>query len=148
LRARPRLAIPLAGNKTGKPKTMSKYLRERQKSKLGIDSPAEKKSKKADVLLVGGIKAGKAVKLDRQFYVEVWEASPHICQNCGCKLPQVPSTFNFHHLLPKSKYPQFRYTPENIMILCADCHSQAETNESRLPKVVTRRKEVEKLLLK
>jgi 5-methylcytosine-specific restriction endonuclease McrA len=86
-------------------------------------------------------------KQDEEFYKEVYAASPHKCQNCDCGLPKTPSNFLFHHILPKAKYPEFRHTPENIMILCLSCHSKAETNIDFAPRIKQRRNEVEKLLL-
>ncbi len=85
--------------------------------------------------------------LDKNFYAEIWLASPHKCQSCGCGLPKEPLTIFFHHLFEKRNYPQFRHTPENIMILCADCHTQTETDINKVPKVLTRRKQAEKDLL-
>jgi len=89
----------------------------------------------------------QTLQKDKEFYQEVYNASPHKCQNCDCKLPKQPSNFMFHHLLEKRNYPQFRYTPENIMILCLECHSKAETNIDFAPKIKLRRLETEKLLL-
>ena len=87
------------------------------------------------------------LELDKEFYKEVYLASPNWCQNCGVKLPKEPQTFMFHHLLEKRNYPQFRHTPENIMILCLCCHSKAETNIYFAPKIKERRLQAEKLLL-
>src|SRR5689334_4062258 len=81
---------------------------------------------------------------DADFYKEVYAASPHRCQNCDCKLPKTPSNWMFHHLLEKRNYPQYRYVPENIMILCLECHSKAETNMDFAPKVRLRREEAER----
>ena len=89
----------------------------------------------------------KVLEIDKAFYKEIYDASPHVCQNCGRKLPREPRTYFFHHLLEKRHYSQFRYTPENIMILCLQCHSKAETNIDFAPKIKQRRIEVEKLLL-
>lgn len=82
-------------------------------------------------------------KLDEAFYKEVWAASAHKCQNCDCRLPKTPYNWMFHHLLEKRNYPQFRHVPENIMILCLECHSKAETNIDFAPKIKQRRKEAE-----
>ena len=89
----------------------------------------------------------KTLEADKEFYKEIYLASPHWCQNCECKLPKEPQTFMFHHLLEKRNYPQFRYTPENIMILCLMCHSKAETNIDFAPKIKARRLEAERILL-
>ncbi len=78
---------------------------------------------------------------DASFYKEVYAASPHRCQNCDCRLPRTPSNFMFHHLLEKRNYPQYRYVPENIMILCLTCHSKAETNIDFAPRIKQRRDE-------
>lgn len=83
-------------------------------------------------------------KKDRDFYMEVWHASPHKCQNCDRRLPKTPSNWMFHHLLPKAKYPKFRHTPENISILCFDCHSQVEVNIDKTPIVKALALEAEK----
>ena len=88
------------------------------------------------------------IELDKEFYKEVYAASPHVCQNCGCKLPKTPYNFMFHHLLEKRNYPQFRHTPENISILCLICHSKCETNIDFAPKIKERRSQAEKELLK
>lgn len=80
---------------------------------------------------------------DEVFYKEVWAASANKCQNCDCKLPRTPSNFMFHHLLEKRNYPQYRHIPENIMILCLECHSKAETNIDFAPRVKQRRSEAE-----
>lgn len=83
---------------------------------------------------------------DKIFYKEVWDASPHVCQECSKKLGKEPLTLFFHHLLPKRNFPQFRHTPENIIILCADCHQQAETDLDKVPAVRRRTNEVAALL--
>lgn len=82
---------------------------------------------------------------DKEFYLEVWRAVPHRCYNCRCKLPKEPSNFMFHHLLPKHIYPQFRYEPLNIAIVCLECHSKCETNIDFAPKVKQMRDDVLKL---
>lgn len=86
--------------------------------------------------------------LDDIFYQEVWMASPHVCQ-CGCnaKLPSPWIRNYFHHVLPKQSYPAFRHTPENIMLLTPDHHTDAENKVKKMPLVEKRLKEVTKLLL-
>lgn len=86
-------------------------------------------------------------KKDHDFYMEVWNASPHECQNCERKLSRIPSNWMFHHLLPKAKYPQFRYEPSNIAILCFTCHSKCETNIDFAPKIKSKLYQIEKELL-
>lgn len=115
-----------------------------------------KEPKAAKVYRIPKVSAKRAAKIvddkillekDKEFYKEVYAASPHACQNCGCKLPKEPSNFMFHHLLEKRNYPDLRHVHENIMILCLTCHSKAETNLDFAPKIRDRRNEVEKILL-
>lgn len=84
------------------------------------------------------------LQIDEDFYKDVWLASPHRCQNCNCSLPKVPYNWMFHHLLEKRNYPQYRHIPENIMILCLECHSKVETNIDFAPIAKQRRLDAEK----
>src|SRR6185437_3793989 len=90
----------------------------------------------------------KLLELDKAFYLEVWLASPHICQcGCGQNLGREPLTTFFHHLLEKRNYPEFRHTPENIMILHPDCHNAVESNIDNRASVRLRREGVYKQLI-
>ena len=84
---------------------------------------------------------------DKVFYKEIWLAVKHECQACKAKLPKEPLTLFFHHLLPKSVYPQFRHTPENIMVLCASCHSQIEMDADKVTGARKRQDEARRVLL-
>lgn len=88
------------------------------------------------------------LKLDKDFYLEHWHACPHVCEQCQKKLGKEPLTLFFHHALPKRLYPQFRHTHENIIVVCPDCHQQAETDLDKVPIVKRRTQEIEKTLLK
>jgi 5-methylcytosine-specific restriction endonuclease McrA len=86
------------------------------------------------------------IKLDHEFYEEHWRACPHKCEQCGLNLGKEPLTIFFHHALPKRNYPQFRHTHENLIVLCGNCHSQAEVDIDKVPIVKRRTVEIEKLL--
>ena len=122
-------------------------LRELQKIRENRDEPKPKKAYKIPKISKKRQKKLEdqkdLLKLDEAFYKEVWAASAHKCQNCDCKLPKTPYNWMFHHLLEKRNYPQFRHVPENIMILCLECHSKAETNIDFAPKIKQRRLESE-----
>lgn len=94
--------------------------------------PIAKKSAKK---LKQEVEHKELLKKDREFYIEVWNSSPHVCRECERKLGRILNTIFMHHLLPKAKYPAYRHTPENIVILCPDHHSQAEINIDKVPKV-------------
>jgi 5-methylcytosine-specific restriction endonuclease McrA len=114
----------------------------KEKKYYTIRKVSEKRAKK--------IEEGKEIlKMDEEMRVMIWANSAHVCQSCGSHLGNKFKNWNFHHLLPKAKYPQFRHEPANIMLLCLECHSRAEhTNKDLIPpKVVARTLEAEKLFL-
>jgi len=130
---------------------MSNYLEQRRKH-IEDGRPLAPKKKytipKMSAKRLAKVEAEKNLfELDKIFYKEVWDASPHVCSECGKKLGKEPLTIFFHHLLRKVKYPEFRHTPENIAVLCPDCHTQAETDLGKTPKTKKRTDEARKLLL-
>lgn len=54
----------------------------------------------------------------------IWSTRKHICINCKDNLGNEAKTFFFAHILPKSRYPEKRLDPNNIMLLCFDCHRE------------------------
>jgi hypothetical protein len=58
-----------------------------------------------------------------------------VCYETGKQLPSPPLTTYFHHVLPKSKYPEFRLCEWNILLLHPEVHDQAERNIDKTPKV-------------
>lgn len=71
---------------------------------------------------------------DSQFYDEVWNEREHVCFETGRPLEAI-NLLLFHHILPKAKYPQYRYEKWNIVLLHPDSHSQVETFIGRCPRV-------------
>lgn len=70
---------------------------------------------------------------DEKFYLEIWNDRLHKSDLTGKYLGFEMKTIFFHHLLPKSKYPDYRHCEWNIL-LCEDkWHSQIETNPNLLP---------------
>ena len=89
----------------------------------------------------------KVFEQDKQFYSEIWDEREHVCFETGVYLGSEPYTTMFHHVLPKSKYPQFRHCKWNIVLLHPDVHNQVETFIDKCPKVkeLTLRLKEEKL---
>jgi 5-methylcytosine-specific restriction endonuclease McrA len=59
----------------------------------------------------------------KAFFLQVWnKKQKHECENCGKWLGNEPLSYMFDHLLEKSKYPELKYTEENIMLVCLECH--------------------------
>lgn len=65
---------------------------------------------------------------DEKFYREIWNHNLHFCAECGSEIQKF-SWDNFHHILKKERYPEFRYEEFNIIILCGryGCHGKAES---------------------
>lgn len=58
----------------------------------------------------------------------LWKVRPHVCSNLNCMTNgkrTIIFYFNvsfFAHIFSKNKFPELRLVPENIMILCLQCH--------------------------
>lgn len=80
---------------------------------------------------------------DKEFYSEIWAASPHKCQ-CGCNasLGKEPLTTMFHHVLFKAIYPAFRHEASNIMLLLPACHTAYHNNPDSRPLIKKRQFEL------
>jgi len=104
--------------------------------KYSIRKVSKKKAKKI-------LEQKATLEEDKNFYEQIWLASPHRCQ-CGCRasLGKEPLATMFHHLLFKSKYPDLRHTPENIMLLLPSCHNAYHANPLNRPEVTRRQSEV------
>lgn len=72
-------------------------------------------------------------KQQNEFFLSIWNKSPHYCKACGVYLGEECKTIFMDHLLEKSKYPEYRFTEENIFICCFDDHTR-KTNGFPHPK--------------
>lgn len=77
----------------------------------------------------------KLLEKDKEFYLKIWNSRPHVCFETGKFLGNEPLLTMFHHVLPKAKYPSYRHSEKNIVLLHPDVHNQVETNLSKCPKV-------------
>lgn len=71
---------------------------------------------------------------DSQFYDELWNEREHTCFESGKPLGVINLMF-FHHILPKAKYLQYRYSKWNVVLLHPDIHVQVETFLDKCPRV-------------
>lgn len=73
----------------------------------------------------------------RDMFQELWDEMEHprLCYETGVDLGSTPNTMMFHHMLPKSKYPQFTLCKWNIVVLHPDVHAKLEMNLDKAPKV-------------
>ena len=84
-------------------------------------SGLKKISKKGKIKVKKNIERGNEMRL---FFYSLWSKRPHECQSCSSPLGHEPHSYNFDHLLEKSKYPDLAFNEDNIFICCLDCHTK------------------------
>jgi len=83
-------------------------------------------------------------KKDWDFYMEIWNERPHHCEVTDKYLGSVPYTTMFHHILPKHRYPEYRYCKKNIALLYPSVHEHIEGG-SIFPIMKAREEELKQL---
>lgn len=62
-----------------------------------------------------------------EMFLEIWsKTKDHYCEKCNCDLGREPKPFIFSHIVQKSKKPELRLDPDNIELLCFNCHHEYE----------------------
>lgn len=64
----------------------------------------------------------------RNFFLEIWKERKHYSEVNGNYLGKEPLSTFFHHILPKSKYPELEYDKSNIILLTLDEHTDVEAD--------------------
>ena len=78
----------------------------------------------------------------RNLFLEIWKERKHYSEVSGDYLGgEALSTF-FHHILPKSKYPELQYDKSNIILLTLPEHSNVENDMYKYEEVNKRRIEL------
>lgn len=80
----------------------------------------------------------KTVEL-QQFFLHIWKKKPHKSEVSQEYLGSQPLSTFFHHILPKSKYPEAALDEENIILLTLNEHEQVEMDMYRYEEVNQRR---------
>lgn len=87
------------------------------------------------------IKKGLTIQQFEMFR-EIYKEHPtKRCYECNCKVDGA-SSVQFHHILFKSAYPQYRLEKWNIVLLCETHHNQVHTDVTKTPKVNALTKEI------
>ena len=82
------------------------------------------------------------VETMRNLFLEIWKERKHYSEVSGDYLGgEALSTF-FHHILPKSKYPELQYDKSNIILLTLDEHTDVESCMYKFEEVNKRRIEL------
>lgn len=74
-----------------------------------------------------------------KFFLDLWKKRKHYSEVSGIYLGSEPLSVYFHHILPKSKFPEAEYDEDNIIFLTFDEHSNVENNMYRYEEVNKRR---------
>ena len=64
----------------------------------------------------------------RNLFLEIWKERKHYSEVSGDYLGKEPLSTFFHHILPKSKYPELEYDKSNIILLTLDEHTDVEAD--------------------
>jgi hypothetical protein len=69
------------------------------------------------------LNAGRLQRFSKRIRAERGE----ICERCGEKANQV------HHVLEKYIFPALAFEPDNVLVLCSQCHGLATMCQKNLP---------------
>lgn len=72
-------------------------------------------------------------------FMDIWMERPHKSEVSGRWLGQEALSTFFHHILPKSKYPEGIFDKQNIILLTFDEHQKVEQDPSFYEEVNKRR---------
>lgn len=59
---------------------------------------------------------------ERELFLKIWNERPHYCVKCGKWLGDEPRPVFFSHIKSKGAHPELRLDPDNIELLCSECH--------------------------
>ena len=67
-------------------------------------------------------KGRKQIRENKRYYAEVIATKPHVCENCGKRIPK-PTGSNVSHILGKGSNPALYYDKDNNYLLCKSCEN-------------------------
>ncbi len=85
------------------------------------------------------VKKPKEVNPMHVFFMEIWKKREHKSEISGEPLGKEAMSTFFHHILPKSKYPEVAYNESNIILLTLDEHTNVEADIYRYEEINRRR---------
>lgn len=75
-------------------------------------------------------------------FMDIWHERKHNSEVSGRWLGKEPLTIFFHHILPKSKYPEAGLDKENIILLTFEEHQKVEQDPTCFEEVNKRREQL------
>lgn len=95
------------------------------------------------------IKAKRQIPLKKEellkqweFFREIWAERPHISEVSGTPIYGEPLSTYFHHILPKSKFKEWKFVKKNIIILTFEEHQKVENDPYVFEEINDRRDEI------
>ena len=74
-------------------------------------------------------------------FMDIWYKRPHNSEVSGRWLGNEALSIFFHHILPKSKYPDSAFDEDNIILLTFEEHQKVENDPSYFEEVNKRREQ-------
>lgn len=81
-----------------------------------------------------------------RLFQQIWNERGPYSEISKKWLGKEPLSIYFHHILPKSKYPELTLSKENIIILTSDEHQKVEQDMYFYEEINRRRDELQKSL--
>jgi hypothetical protein len=78
----------------------------------------------------------------QEFFLHIWSKKPHKSEISGEYLGSEALSTYFHHILPKSKYPEAMFDEKNIILLTWEEHDQVEMDMYRYEDINNRREQL------
>lgn len=104
--------------------------------------PLKQRVEKPTLSSKKGLFVGKSTKRTlemRNFFLDIWKKRKHYSEISGEYLGKEPLSTYFHHILPKSKYPEACFDEENIILLTLNEHESVENDIYKYEKVNIKR---------
>ena len=109
------------------------------KTKKPLSSGKGLNSKKSSLLQQKLDKSPSKFLEMREFFLSIWKTKPPRSEVSSKYLGQEALSTYFHHILPKSKYPEACFDEENIVFLTPDEHASIELDCFKYDEINRRR---------
>lgn len=103
--------------------------------------PLPQLGKKPSLTIKKKVNDGKSHQM-KEFFMSIWKKKPHRSEVSGVYLGSEAMSTYFHHILPKSKYPEACFDEENIILLTLDEHESVEADMYKYEEVNKRREQL------
>jgi hypothetical protein len=117
---------------------MKRSVLKRNSSSLKRGGPIKKKAVSKEDVEKRRVGAEKM----RDFFLQIWNQKPHKSEVSSTYLGKEAKSIFFHHILPKAKYKEAMFDPENIILLTWEEHDKVERDTYYFEEVNVRREKL------